>query len=247
MMLENCCYGRRELAVLNLVKQGLFGETVHATGGYMHYLNDVELFKDIEDDNVKHYRLDYYINNNRESYPTHELGPIAKALNINRGNRMVRLNCITSKSCGLKSYAKEKLGEGSKYSKIDYKQANVVTTLITCANGETIQLTLDTTLPRGHYSRNFSIRGTKGMSNEDILKVALTGIEYDIFDELEADYLCNCSRERTEKALISLGKSEAYKILDEQRGEGRDCIELSCHFCDKTYKFYKNDIDKLFK
>ncbi len=94
---------------------------------------------------------------------------------------------------------------------------------------------------------NVSRMFEKGMSNEDILKVALTGIEYDVFDELDADYLCNCSRERTEKALISLGKSEAYKILDEQRGEGLDYIELSCHFCDKTYKFYKNDIDKLFK
>ena len=177
MMLENCCYGRRELAVLNLVKQGLFGETVHATGGYMHYLNDVELFKDVENDNVKHYRLDYYINNNRESYPTHELGPISKALSINRGNRMVRLNCITSKSVGLKDYANTKLGPDSKYSKMDYKQSDVVTTIITCANGETIQLTLDTTLPRAHYSRNFSIRGTKGMSNEDSKVIYLEGME----------------------------------------------------------------------
>jgi hypothetical protein len=143
----------------------------------MHYLNEVELFKDIENDDVKHYRLDYYINNNRESYPTHELGPISKALNINRGNRMVRLNCITSKSAGLKSYAKDKLGENSKYSNIDYKQADIVTTLITCAGGETIQLTLDTTLPRAHYSRNFSIRGTKGMSNEDSRAIFIEGME----------------------------------------------------------------------
>ena len=94
---------------------------------------------------------------------------------------------------------------------------------------------------------NVSSLFDKGMSNEDILKVALSGIEYDVFDELDVDYKCNCSRERTEKALISLGKSEAYKILDEQKADGKDYIELSCHFCDKTYKFYKDDIDKLFK
>ena len=93
---------------------------------------------------------------------------------------------------------------------------------------------------------NVSAMFDKGMTNEEILKVALTGIEYDVFDELDVDYKCNCSRERTEKALISIGKSEAYKILEEQAAEGKDYIELSCHFCDKTYKFNKNDIDKMF-
>ena len=93
---------------------------------------------------------------------------------------------------------------------------------------------------------NVSSMFDKGMTNEEILKVALTNIEFDIFDELEVDYKCNCSRGRTEKALISIGKGEAYKILDEQAAEGKDYIELSCHFCDKTYKFNKNDIDKMF-
>lgn len=93
---------------------------------------------------------------------------------------------------------------------------------------------------------NVSAMFDKGMTNEEILKIALTGIEFDIFDELDVDYKCNCSRERTEKALVSVGKDEAYKILDEQAKEGLDYIELSCHFCDKIYKFNKNDVDKLF-
>lgn len=93
---------------------------------------------------------------------------------------------------------------------------------------------------------NVSTMFDKGMTNEEILKIALTGIEFDIFDELDVDYKCNCSRERTEKALVSVGKDEAYKILDEQAKEGLDYIELSCHFCDKIYKFNKNDVDKLF-
>lgn len=93
---------------------------------------------------------------------------------------------------------------------------------------------------------NVSAMFDKGMTNEEILKIALTNIEFDIFDELEVDYKCNCSRERTEKALISIGKSEALKILSEQEAEGKNYIELSCHFCDSTYKFTKSDIDKLF-
>ncbi len=93
---------------------------------------------------------------------------------------------------------------------------------------------------------NVSSMFDKGMSNEEILKVALTNIEFDIFDELEVDYKCNCSRERTEKALLSLGKSEASKVLEEQQAQGIDFVELWCHFCDKSYKFYKEDIEKLF-
>ena len=93
---------------------------------------------------------------------------------------------------------------------------------------------------------NVSSMFDTGMTNEEILKVALTNIEFDIFDELEVDYKCNCSRERTEKALLSLGKSEASKVLEEQQAQGIDFVELSCHFCDKSYKFYKEDIEKLF-
>jgi hypothetical protein len=101
MMLENCCYGRREMMLYNIVSQGLFGEIVHCTGGYMHYLNNFGLFKDIG----VHYRLPHYIARNRENYPTHELGPISKLLKINRGNRLLTLSSFASKSRGLRQYA----------------------------------------------------------------------------------------------------------------------------------------------
>ncbi|MDP4119330.1 MAG: Gfo/Idh/MocA family oxidoreductase, partial [Bacillota bacterium] len=107
MMLENCCYGRRELMVLNMVKQGLFGEIVHCEGGYRHDLRDeVSTGKE-----KRHYRLVNYLNRNCENYPTHELGPIAKVLNINRGNRMLSLNSTSSKSAGLHQYIVDKLGK----------------------------------------------------------------------------------------------------------------------------------------
>lgn len=76
MFLENCCYGRRELMALNMVKQGLFGEVVHCRGGYMHDLR-TEVGTGCE---MRHYRLRNYIHRNAENYPTHELGPIAKFL-----------------------------------------------------------------------------------------------------------------------------------------------------------------------
>lgn len=94
---------------------------------------------------------------------------------------------------------------------------------------------------------NVSALFDRGMSNLEIADVALQGIEYDVFDELEVEYLCNCSRERVEKALITLGKDELEKLLAEQKAEGRgDELEVCCRFCDKKYYFGKADSDRMF-
>ncbi|MBQ8250279.1 MAG: Gfo/Idh/MocA family oxidoreductase [Clostridia bacterium] len=188
MMLENCCYGRREMMVLNLVKKGLLGEVVHCSGGYHHNINEEDIYCNFENIDIPHYRLGQYITKNRENYPTHELGPLSKVLSINRGNRMVSLSSFASKSRGLKEYAVNRFGADSKWGKIDYKQGDIVTTVITCAGGETVVLTLDTNLPRSHYSRGFSIRGTKGMTNEDRMSVYFDGQTEDSFKNEEAMY-----------------------------------------------------------
>lgn len=177
MMLENICYGRREMMALNLHEQGLFGEVVHCVGGYHHYLPKVELFLDVDDKELKHYRLHSYINRNCEQYPTHELGPISKLLKLNRGNRMLTLSSFASKSRGLKDYATRNFGEDDIRAKLDYKQGDIVDTMIKCANGETIHLTLDTTIPRPYYSRNFTVRGTHGMYTEERKVLFLEGME----------------------------------------------------------------------
>ena len=181
MMLENCCYSRRELMVLKLVKEGLLGEIVHCKGGYMHYLNKEDLFHH----DKPHYRLGEYIHRNCENYPTHELGPISKVLGINRGNRLIKLTSTASKSCGLREYAKENFPEDHVYNQITYKQGDIVNTCITCANGETIMLTLDTTLPRPYYSRDFTVRGTKGMYTEERKVLFFEGMEEEIANNEE--------------------------------------------------------------
>ena len=171
MMLENCCYGEKELFVTNMVRQGLFGDVVHCTGGYMHDLRD-EITSGKE---TKHYRLRNYLNRNCENYPTHELGPIAKLLNINNGNRMVSLTATASCAKGLHQYVLDKKGADHPLASQEFAQGDVVTTVIKCAKGETIVLNLDTTLPRS-YSRNFNIRGTKGAYFEDTNMVFLDGV-----------------------------------------------------------------------
>ena len=168
MMLENCCYGRREMMALNMVKQGLFGEVVHCDGGYLHYLNDAELFvKRFGEPTYSHYRAFDYLNRNCEQYPTHEFGPISKVLGINRGNRILTLSSFASKSRGAESFLKEHPELEHPMGGKRFRQGDVITTVMTCANGETVRLTLDTTLPRPYYSRNFTVRGTKGCCVEE--------------------------------------------------------------------------------
>lgn len=81
-----------------------------------------------------------------------------------------------------------------------------------------------------------------GASTKEIMDRIFAGIPYDIFDELPVEYRCNCSYERTARALYSLGKAEVDRLLQEQEE-----IEVSCHFCDKKYRFGKADCEKLFQ
>lgn len=162
MLLENCCYGRYELMVMKMAEQGLFGEIVHCEGGYRHDLRrEITFGKE-----NRHYRLRNYLARCCENYPTHELGPISQILHINRGNRMLSLVSVASKAKGLHDYIGRTENADRSLLERDFAQGDVVTTIIKCANGETVTLTLDTTLPRA-YSRQFTVQGTRGMYSEE--------------------------------------------------------------------------------
>ena len=94
---------------------------------------------------------------------------------------------------------------------------------------------------------NISRLFAAGMTNVQIADIALKGIEYDVFDELTVDYVCDCSRERMARSLFSLGKDECIKLIEENKAEyGRESIELGCRFCNRHETFDRSDIDKLF-
>ena len=170
MMLENCCYGREEMTILNMIKQGIFGEIVHCQGGYQHDLRS-EIAMGIEN---RHYRFKNYQHRNGQIYPTHEIGPISKYLDINRGNRFLTLTSMSSKAKGLSKWIADNKGTDHEHSKIDYVQGDIVTTMIKCAHGETVLLTHDTSLPRV-YSRGGRVQGTKGIWMEDKKSVHIEG------------------------------------------------------------------------
>lgn len=166
MMLENCCYGDYELATLQMHRQGDMGVIVHCDGAYAHDIRDEIAFGKSQ----KHYRLNEYINRNCENYPTHEIGPIAKLLNITFGNKFDYLVSMASPAKGLHQYVttrKDKYPELAYLKDTVFQQSDIVSTLIKCHNGETISIKLDTTLPRA-YSRGYQVHGTKAFYSEDL-------------------------------------------------------------------------------
>ncbi len=174
MMLENVCYRRDVMAVLNMVRQGIFGELIHLQGGYQHDLRGVKFndgktpygkgaeFGPVDGYSESRWRTDHSVHRNGDLYPTHGIGPIAHYININRGNRFISLNSFASKARGLHNYIVEVGGPNHKNAKVQFKLGDVVTTQIACANGETILLQHDTNLPRP-YSLGFRVQGTKGL------------------------------------------------------------------------------------
>lgn len=173
MMLENVCYRRDVMAVLHMVRQGLFGELLHLQGGYQHDLRPVKFNdgKTVRGPGVEfgekafseaRWRTAHSVNRNGDLYPTHGLGPIAHWVGINRGNRFLRLSSFASKSRGLHEWVVKKGGPDHPNASVAFKLGDVVTTQISCANGETILLQHDTNLPRP-YSLGFRVQGTRGL------------------------------------------------------------------------------------
>lgn len=169
MLLENCCFDRFELLSTSLVRAGKLGKVLYCHGCYAH-----ELRGEILGGNVnRHYRLRNYQLRNCDNYPTHSLGPIAKILGINRGNKMLSLTSVATKGgVGLEEFAYDKNSPDPALAGTRFSQGDIVMTTITCAGGEVITLRLDTTLPRP-YSREFTVRGTKGMCYQDTDMVML--------------------------------------------------------------------------
>lgn len=172
MLMENCCYDAFELLATTLVRRGMLGEIVHCHGAYSHDLREEIIGGRVN----RHYRLKEYLYRNCENYPTHELGPIAKLLNINRGNKLVSLVSVASKAAGLEAFSYSENNPDKEQIGAKFTQGDIVNTILTCADGTTITLTLDTTLPK-FYSREFTVRGTKGFCMQDANMVMIEGRE----------------------------------------------------------------------
>ena len=179
MFLENVCYRRDVMAVLNMVRQGLFGELIHCRCGYQHDLRGVKFRPGVEfgekGQGEAVWRTEHSIKRNGDLYPTHGIGPIATYLDINRGNRFVSLTATATKSRGLHEYIVENGGDDHPNARIKFKLGDIVTTTVSCANGETVIMTHDTNLPRP-YSLGFRVQGTRGIWMKDGDQIYIEGL-----------------------------------------------------------------------
>jgi predicted dehydrogenase len=175
MIMENVCYRRDVMAVMHMVRKGMFGELLHCQGGYEHdlrgvlfnngvtaYNSGVEFGKNAYSE--AQWRTEHNRTRNGELYPTHGLGPVAVMLNVNRGNRITKLSSIATKARGLHKYIVEhpKGGANHANAKINFKCGDIVNTQLQCVNGETILLTHDVSSPRP-YNLGFRVQGTEGL------------------------------------------------------------------------------------
>lgn len=159
IILENCCYDFFELLTLNMVRQGLFGEIVHGEGAYLHTLFEGNFSKE------KYYDMWRLKENFRNGnlYPTHGLGPVAQAMNINRGDKMDYLVAVSGKDFQMAAEANKLAVKDDFYKPFAGKKyrGNMNTTTIRTNKGSTIMLQHDVTSPNV-YSRIHKISGTKG-------------------------------------------------------------------------------------
>lgn len=185
MILENVNYRRDIMAVLNMVRQNVFGELVHFRCGYQHDLRFVKFNdgktaygKGVEfgEKGISEsaWRTQHSLLRNADFYPTHGVGPIAIMDNINRGNRFSSLTSTATKAIGLHNYIVEHGGKDHPNAKLKFKQGDVITTTIETANGESIIVTLDCNLPRP-YSLGFRVQGANGLWEVDGNRIYIEG------------------------------------------------------------------------
>jgi predicted dehydrogenase len=158
VMMENCNYDRMEMMVFNIVRQGLFGELLHAEGGYLHDLRAIKF----ADQGEGLWRRAWAMKLNGNLYPTHGLGPVANCLDINRGDRFDHLVSMSGPSRGLQEWAAAHLPADSPKRKEQYVLGDVNISLLKTTNGRTIVVQHCTNLPRP-YSRIHLVQGTKGL------------------------------------------------------------------------------------
>ena len=170
MMLENCCYGEDEMLMLNMVKQGVLGEITHGEAAYIHdqrslqYHSRYHTMDGHPDASVAGrpgWALDFYTKYRGNQYPTHGLGPVAKYMDINRGDNFDYLVSVESKQAGSTHYAKELFSDWRREAIV--KMGDINTSVIKTCRERTILLELDLSTPRP-YSRLNLVSGTRGMA-----------------------------------------------------------------------------------
>ena len=171
MMMENCCYGRDELMVLNMCRRGLFGDLLHAEGSYLH---DLRSWLMDGTRGLSKWRTREHTLRNGNLYPTHGLGPVAQCLGINRGDRFDYLVSVSGASRGLTEYAEQHLPPDHPRRQARYICGDMNVSIIKTVRERTIVVEHDIVNPVP-YSRHLVIVGTRGMFAGFPSRIAIEG------------------------------------------------------------------------
>ena len=213
MMLENWSFRRDNLAVLNMIRKGLFGEIVHCHCAHSH--NCIYWYFDAQGN--PRWSGNHLLKRNADQYPTHSLGPVLSWMDINCGDRFDYLVSMATRSLGIKDQLERKYGKDHPAAKLPYRQGDIVTTMVKTVKGNTIVIAMDMQLPRP-YDNRWQIQGTRGLYNEQRNAVYIEGVspkheEWEPFPPYQTKYE------------HSLWKNLPPKLLDRGHG-GTDVIEL---------------------
>ena len=173
MMLENWSYRRDNLAVLNMIRQGLFGEIVHCHCAHSHDCIDHWFFD--RNDGHDLWPAQFLLKRNADQYPTHSLGPVLSWMDINCGDAFGYLTATASRSLGINTYFNKRFGPDHPGSRREYRQGDIVTSVIKTQKGNTIVINYDLQLPRP-YDNRWMIQGTNGLYSETQNALYIKGV-----------------------------------------------------------------------
>lgn len=172
MMMENVNYSREELMYLNMCRQGVIGEPLHAEAAYIH---DLRFQMEEQERGTGSWRTHHYANRNGNLYPPHGLGPVSQYMNLARTeDNFGSLVSFSTPALGRKLYAEKNYDADHKWNKLDFKGGDLNTSIIKTHLGRTIMIQWDETSPRP-YTRHNLIQGTKGILAGFPTRIALEG------------------------------------------------------------------------
>jgi predicted dehydrogenase len=205
IMIENCCYNREELWIMNMIQEGVFGELTHAECAYNHDLRALLLHETYY---KNQWRMKHHTERNGNFYTTHGIGPVSFYMDIGRGDTFKYLTSMSSKEQSLSAAVKK---TNSNFPSV--KCGDVNTSLIKTENGKSIMLQFDVHTGRP-YSRINQLVGTKAVHEGYPSRLYIDGEELEFWGHRwlsEEDYL-TYSKKYEHPIMSKLKKiSESFK------------------------------------
>ncbi len=166
MILENYCYQRDVMLVMNLIRQGLFGQVMHAEGGYQKDARYYDV--QVQPGDQLSWQGQFRKDRKGNIYPTHDIGPISWWMDINRGDRFEYLVSIGSPAVAMNEYGADYFGPDHFLTKTKWNMSDINVSLLKTVKGRSVYLILDTLLSRPQPRNVYRLLGSKGIYDRTI-------------------------------------------------------------------------------